>query len=389
MKRIRITRELLFFVLLLVVLAGMTAFIAIRQAQAEAQQQNFTPYSSHSARPNGTLALHEWLNAIGYRAQRIENQAFQLGEEVKLLFILAPTESITRDEALYLLNWVERGNTLVVTDDGFSFNNELFEQLQLSLDDLEERVERVQLNQPLADASLDELNARTISGLETTQNDFVEYLRADKPILLRIPRGQGTIWVASAPSLLTNANLRDADNAKFAAALVANTPRGSVIAFDEFHHGLNTVSGQTLVNAIYNTPWGWGLVLAALLWFGYLLFNGKRFGRTVPVQRTLARRTPSEYVVSMANLFRRANKRGMVLQHYRHSLKRRLGRAFHLNPELSDERYIEMLARMRPELDRVELTRILNNLRRTDLSEMELVKSAEQAVTFGKPKASK
>ncbi len=103
----------------------------------------------------------------------------------------------------------------------------------------------------------------------------------------------------------------------------------------------------------------------------------------IPVRKTLALRTPSEYVVSMANLFRRADKRGMILNHYRYSLKRRLGRPFHLSPELSDERYIEMITRIRPEIDRAELTRILNSLRRTDTTEVDLVKTVDQAVKFG------
>ncbi|OQY83444.1 MAG: hypothetical protein B6D41_16970, partial [Chloroflexi bacterium UTCFX4] len=115
----------------------------------------------------------------------------------------------------------------------------------------------------------------------------------------------------------------------------------------------------------------------------YLILNGQRLGRTVPVQRTLARRTPSEYVVSMANLFRRANKRGMVLQHYRYALKRRLGRPFHLNPDMPDEHYLELITRMRPELDHAELARILNRLRRADTTEADLVKTVEHAVTFG------
>jgi hypothetical protein len=85
----------------------------------------------------------------------------------------------------------------------------------------------------------------------------------------------------------------------------------------------------------------------------------------------------------MANLFRRANKRGMVLQHYRHSLKRRLGRPYHLNPELSDEGYVEMLTRLRPEIDRAELVRLLNSLRRADATEADLVKTIDQSVTFG------
>jgi hypothetical protein len=155
------------------------------------------------------------------------------------------------------------------------------------------------------------------------------------------------------------------------------------VAFDEFHHSLQDDSGSPLLTVIYNTPWGWALLFSLLVIFGYLLLGGQRLGRVVPVQQTLARRTPSEYVVSMANLFRRAGKRGMVLQHYRQSLKKRLGRPFHLSPDLPDERFVELVTRMRPDLDGSELARILESLRRSELSEIELVRNVERSVKFG------
>ncbi|MBI4673329.1 MAG: DUF4350 domain-containing protein [Chloroflexi bacterium] len=385
MKRFRPSREVFFLAALLLLLAGFSAFIAIRQAQIEEAEQVFVRYSSHSARDDGTLALYEWASTLGYRSQRIENTAFRVGDQVKLLFVFAPSETIESGEARYLLQWVERGNTLFAADNGSIITNGLFRALEVKTDALKTSVERVTLTQPLADATIQELRVGTIfSGLDTKRSDVVEYIRADKPLLLRIPHGRGTIWIASAPALLSNENLRHADNAKFARAILASAPSGSAIAFDEYHLGFKPESENSLLNAIYNTPWGWGLLFTGLILFGYLVVNGQRFGRTVPVQRTLARRTPSEYVISMANLFRRANKRGMVLQHYRHALKRRLGRPFHLSPDVSDDHYVELITRMRPEMDRAALVRILNGLRRTDATEADLVKTVEQAVTFGK-----
>lgn len=384
MKRFRPSRDALLLAALLALLAGLGSFVAIRQAQIQEAEQVYVPFSTHSARDNGALALYEWANALGYRAQRIENTAFRIGEPVKLLFVLAPSEAIESGEARYILQWVERGNTLFLADSGSIVTNGLLRALDVDMEHLGDQVERVTLDQPLADAAIPQLRADTFWGLDTKRDDIVEYIRAGKPLLLRIPHGKGTIWIASAPALLSNENLRNADNAKFARAILAAAPNGSAIAFDEYHLGFQPEGENSLLNVIYNTPWGWGLLFAAFLLFGYLVINGQRFGRTVPVQRTLARRTPSEYVVSMANLFRRANKRGMVLNHYRHALKRRLGRPFHLNPDLSDDQYVELVTRMRPELDRAELVRILNNLRRTDTTEADLVKTVEQSVTFGK-----
>jgi len=384
MRRFRPSRDALFLAALLALLAGLGSFVAIRQAQIQEAEQVYIPFSTHSARENGALALYEWANALGYRAQRIENTAFHIGDRVKLLFVLAPRETIKSGEARYILQWVERGNTLYLADSGSIVTNGLLRALDVDMERLGERVERVALTQPLADAAIQQLRADTFSGLDTKRDDIVEFIRADKPLLLRLSHGKGTIWIASAPELLSNENLRNAENAKFARAILATAPNGSEIAFDEYHLGFQPEGKNSLLNVIYNTPWGWGLLFTAFLLFGYLVINGQRFGRTIPVQRTLARRTPSEYVVSMANLFRRANKRGMVLNHYRHALKRRLGRPFHLNPDLSDDQYVELVTRMRPELDRAKLVHILNNLRRADATEADLVKSVEQAVTFGK-----
>lgn len=383
MRRFRPSRETIFLAVLLLLLAGFGAFVAVRQAQIEQAEQEYTTYSSHSARESGTLALYEWANALGYRAQRIENSAFRVNDETRLLFVFAPRETIESGEARYLLQWVERGNVLVVADSGGFVTNGLLRALEVQTAPMDASTAELHLQQPLADADMGTLNAYTYRGLETRRNDITPYLGAEQPALLRIARGQGTVWILSAPMLLDNEHLANTENAKFARALLASVPPGSAIAFDEYHLGFKSENTESLLNVIYNTPWGWGLLFAAFVVFGYLILNGQRLGRTIPVQRTLARRTPSEYVVSMANLFRRANKRGMVLQHYRHALKRRLGRPFHLNPDVPDDRFLDLITRLRPDMDRAELAHILNGLRRTDTSEADLVKTVEHAVTFG------
>ena len=384
MKRFRPSRDALVLGFLFLLLAAFIGFVAWRQQEADQAAQVYVPYSTHSARDNGALALYNWANALGYRAQRIEYGAFRVGDDARLMFIFAPRETIESSEARYLLDWVKRGNVLYIADTAGFTNNGLYRALDVESEMLRQSANSITLSQPFANASIQEMQGRTAYGLKTKRADVVEYSTASgQPLLLRIQHGQGTIWLSSVPALMSNENLKDDDNAAFARALLASAPAGSAIAFDEYHLGYKTETEESLLNVIYNSPWGWGILFAALVLFGYLILNGQRLGRTIPVQKTLARRTPSEYVVSMANLFRRANQRGMVLQHYRRALKRRLGRPFHLNPDLPDERYLELIARMRPELDRAELARILDGLRRTDTSEADLVKSVEHAVTFG------
>lgn len=383
MRRLRISRDLWLLLALFLGLAGFTGFVSVRQRQLQEQQEIFIPYSSHSAQSEGTLAFYEWLGRLGYPVERIENREFQITENTKLLLVLGPSETIERNEAEYILQWVARGNVLFLADKSGFDENGLFRQLDVEFDSLAGRANQVTFTQPFMNTASGELQVEPFNTLRFARADYVTFAETqDKPILARITHGSGVVWVSTAPDIFTNQNLRDEDNAKFAAALVGGLPRGSVIAFDEYHLGFKPEFTLTFMDALYNSQWGWGVLFAIGLMFGYLALNGQRFGRVLPLPRTLARRSPSEYVTSMANLFRRANKRGMVLQHYRHALKRRLGRPYHLNPELSDEPFVEMLSRLRPELNRRALVHILNALRRTDASEAELVKTIEEAVTF-------
>lgn len=386
--RFRFSKDLVLVLVLFAALVIMTAFAAYQRAQAEQGQQTFLPYSTHSARPNGTLALKLWLDALGYQTRQLESQSFSFPAEAHVLYILEPTDPINDREALYILNWVEHGNTLILADSGFLQANGLFKALDIQLESLTTRATEAQIIEPLEDAPLDMIGVNTYVGLEIGRSDYVEYIRADgRPLLVRIPYSKGTVWVTSAPALFTNEYLADPDNATLILALMGNIARGSVVAFDEYHLGYHPVGDVSLQALIYTMPWGWSVLYTFVVVFAYLALNGQRFGRVLPLPHSIARRSPSEYVVSMANLFRRANKRGMVLKHYRHSLKRRLGRPFHLSPDTPDARFVEMMAHLRPEIASDQLKRILLELNRQDLPEAELVKVVEQATTFGKKAA--
>lgn len=384
MRRFAISRDTWLLVALFLALAGFTGFVTVRQQELKSQQEIFIPYSSHSAQGSGTLALFEWLRRLGFPVQRIENTAFQIREPTRLLLLLGPNQAIAGEEAEYILQWVARGNTLFLADRAGFLSNSLLGKLNVEFDSLRTNASMVSVQQPLSDTPVGDLQLSTYSALKLNRSDFVVYAQSDaKPILVRLAYGSGVIWLSSAPDLFTNENLRAEGNARFAAALIAALPTGATIAFDEYHLGFKPESNLTFLDVLYDKPWGWGVLFTIILLFAYLALNGQRFGRALPVPKTLSRRSPGEYVTSMANLFRRANKRGMVLRHYRHSLKRRLGRPFHLQPDLTDERYVDLLARLRPELDRDALVQLLNSLRRTDITEADLVKTVEQSVTFG------
>ncbi|MCA1554420.1 MAG: DUF4350 domain-containing protein, partial [Chloroflexi bacterium] len=135
----------------------------------------------------------------------------------------------------------------------------------------------------------------------------------------------------------------------------------------------------TIQELLYNRPWGWAIVYSLLVALAYLFVNGQRFGRVMPLPKEIARRSPAEYVQSMAQLFRRAGKRHMALQHYHQQLKRDLGKPFRISANLPDDEFVNELSRYR-DVDREALLHTLHALGQRDVSERKLVQLADEAI---------
>ena len=78
MRRLVFSCDGVFLVVLFLLLAGFTAFVTLRQREIQAQQDISVAYSSQSAQPDGTLALFEWLDRLGYPTNRIQDREFEI-----------------------------------------------------------------------------------------------------------------------------------------------------------------------------------------------------------------------------------------------------------------------------------------------------------------------
>jgi hypothetical protein len=140
------------------------------------------------------------------------------------------------------------------------------------------------------------------------------------------------------------------------------------------------VTGPT--NWLRRTPAGRSLIFTALVIFLAIVLNGRRFGRAITPPKIKLRRAPIEHITAIANLNRRAGHRRNTLQKYHHWLKRDLGRRYRLNPTLPDKEYVRQLAAYNPQIDQEALSRLLAELRQSDLRESRLVELAAEAAQW-------
>lgn len=152
-----------------------------------------------------------------------------------------------------------------------------------------------------------------------------------QPTTLGISRGRGMIYASTNIWLFTNAGLFYESNAKIILNMVNRMPAGSVIAFDEVHHGRALPPKAAPVPAQPYSPLVAAMVYSAMVVGLWALLSGRRFGQIVPSRIDLMRRNSSEYVQSMANLFQRGRQAEHMQAHYKTYLKRRVAKPYGIN----------------------------------------------------------
>lgn len=390
----RASRDLVASLLLFAALIGLAAFLGTRQAQNGETQSRPPLYSTRSAEAGGTVALALWLEAMGYRIQRLEDATFGIPSAAKVLFVFPnPYASagapFSDSDVNAITEWTRRGNTLVVAVDNALGSSRLGVALMAKSRRLKNTAESLTLEQPMiGDSAARGITLEVTSALEMGRYDYAEYLGAeDMPVLASFSEGPGRVWLTSAPNLFTNSSLRNEANAAVVGALLGPVPRGSLIAFDEYHLRLQSpaVNEGGLSTLVFETPAGWATLFGLLVILVFLFLGGQRLGRPVPLPQARVRRRPAEYVVAMAHLFRRARKRNMARRYYHDWLKHRLAKPHGISPALPDDEFVAALARVSERVDASELSRILGALERERVSDKELVQLADQAVQFSEP----
>lgn len=223
-------------------------------------------------------------------------------------------EEWTEDQANDALAWVEkpdangRGRTLVLLT---SENNELTKRLGLSValkgGGANATLPRLQPIPLLA--NVDALRVPGTVRWDRTPNEAVPLFADSGAAVVLLRRKTGTIIAVSDPAVADNTHLSEADNARFFLDLARTYGSGGRVAFDEYHQGFQESDGfwDAVGRPGQLVAWQLLLVMLLLCWSA-----GKRFGlpRPLPVPP----RVSSEYVASLANLYRRARAADAALE---------------------------------------------------------------------------
>jgi hypothetical protein len=368
---------------LILALVLVTVLLSLQRSR----EAELPAYDSQSNQPNGALALRLWLEAQKFTVlpALLKTDTFAPPAAAHLLFVLEPGP-LSDDELKQLDEWVKDGNTLVAAGNGIGslalarhyefqprFQAEIFSKVTLAAPLLIDPP----LSLPLA--------LQTDTSFNPTRSDFVPYLvAADAPLMVSFALGRGKVILLSAARPFSNEGLKETGSPELILNILALSLTRGPVWFDEWHHGLRGVQTEIIgpENWLRYTPTGRALLFIVLVVFLGLIFQGRVFGRPVPVRREMRRRAPLEYITAIANLSRRAGHRRDVLAQYHASLKRGLGRRYRLDPTLADELYVAQLGKYDPRLDQSALLALLTRLNASAPSEAELLKLAAETAAW-------
>jgi hypothetical protein len=337
--------------------------------------ESWKPLSIRNSSGGGAMVLRMWMEHLGFDVRPL-TAGEHLSDDVDALFMLEPVHTYTPNEAQALYDWVAAGHTLVVVGTEDDAVNSVLMPFDVSLTSIEWFDSTLSLASPtLTTPPFEHVSVSYASPIYTTRADLVVHIMAEgQPLFASLGAGDGMVWIAGMPAPFTNSGLRDEASARLVANLLLRLPDGATVAFDESEREVTVP--ESLEHWMLSSPAGWSILLAGALVMGYLLLRGRRFGRIVPVEGQQLRREPTEYVRAMANLMRRTRHRGVVLHHYRGELRRVLAKRYVIDPDLSDEAFVRVLAERDSTLDVEALAGLLHRLSAQNASEHDLVSLA-------------
>jgi len=366
---------------------GIVLLLVIVTAFAATQRRTQVQYPSlsiRSATPDGALALKLWLQALHYDVDEQVLAEFDPPRNTDILFMLEPLFP-TEAEMRAADKWVERGGTMILIGEGYGMFSAV-DHYDFALRYTDGTTGSALIETPLllSPGQFDPSNAKVRFELETNRDDTVTLAAYQgKPVLVSFDQGQGRVILGTMTEAFTNAGLKLGGNPELVLNILALARTKGRVWFDEWHHGLQSGT-QVLGPADFlrRNPVGRALLFVAFAVFITLLLQGRGFGRPVPLPQEIRRRGAIEHVTGIANLSRRAAHRSGVMLQYHNQIKRKLGQRYRLDPGMEDEQYVNTLSGYNPSLDKNELLDLLKRLKRSDMSEPEMVHLASEAVKW-------
>lgn len=351
---------------------GLLAFLLVL-LRGGGTQGGSPEHASTSDATDGTSVLRAYADALGHPSGSVEGD-FSLPASPGLLFVFTPrsTNGFNSGEVQQLNSWMQSGGVVVYAAEAGDPQVDTQFGLRRSSINVSARAHAVAPIFGGVDAVAGSDAARafapTAAQVPLFRNDAGDVLGVREAV------GQGQLVALTDPLILCNGFLGKSTNGRLAADLVAMTPVGGRVWFDEFHHGAAATASPA--TAWMMTPWGLALLWAVAVVFVGIALRGRAFGPMIPL-RSREDRSTAEYAVAVGSLLHRTGARHVTLEALLSATRRAVAQRVGLGGDVPSDRVNAAIA-LRAPLAAAELSIAERELDQASASEAEVLKMARR-----------
>lgn len=355
----------------------------------------FPSYVSHHKIPYGTYVLNELMEGFfSSRVSQIHKPPFELlsrNDTVQGTYFFV-NESITFEEAELnaLLDWTSKGNSVFIASN--SFEGRLLDTLNLEQTSLYNESElKPHFYHQLVNPSLKSKTITFEKDYYTMVFDKIDtlntvvlgevYVHSDstdvieKHInMIKQPFGEGEIILSTFPKAFTNYFILKDENRNYTAGLLSYLGTEGPILMDNFHKSGKSFYTSPMYLFLNTKEFKWAYYLALIGALIYVIFEGKRKQRAIPVVTPLKNQTLA-FTRTIANMYYENKEQQQITQHKIAYFLEYIRTRLHLSTQNLDASFLRTLAvRSNNSLEDVEaLFRLIEKLQsKSQITDMEL-----------------
>ena len=350
---------------LYIALAVLAIISIVAIEMTKPKQINWFPsYAVHHKIPFGSYVFNEQLKRVADDVTIVERPPFEylMNNDISgtYLFYNGGIE-FGKDELNRLLDWVSKGNTLMVSAVGFE--SKLLDTLKLDtrsvniIDNFNNEYQ-VKLVNPL----LEENNSykydrpttfyhfNKIDTLNTAVIGLIDSYRGEnKPMedslvsSIKQPFGDGEIILNTFPQAFSNYFILQSPNQNYTAGILSYIDTNKPIYVDTYYKTGKTfyTSPMYLFLNTKSLKWAYYLVLIGAL--VYIIFEGKRKQRAIPIVKPLKNQTV-DFTRTIANMYYESGKHKDIAQHKINHFLEYIRNTLHLSTSEINNSFIKNLA---------------------------------------------
>ncbi|GGW60923.1 uncharacterized protein DUF4350 [Winogradskyella epiphytica] len=379
-----------------IILVALTLFVIVALEMSKPKQINWFPsYATHHKIPFGSYVFNQELNRLADNVSSIDRPPFEYLNENNIegtyLFYNGDIE-FGKEELNSLLDWVNKGNTLVVSS--ANFEKKLLDTLNLTTTSVNtfgnfNNEYQVKLVNPLLDDSKTYKYDRPttffhfnkIDTLQTSVLSFIDTYRGEnKPIedslinSIKQPFGDGEIMLSTFPQAFSNYFILKTPNQNYTAGFLSYIDTSKPIYVDTFHKSGKVFYTSPLYLFLNTKSLKWAYYMVLIGAVIYIIFEGKRKQRAIPVVKPLRNQTVG-FTRTIANMYYESGKHKDISNHKIQHFQEYIRNTLHLSTAEINTSFIKNLAARSNNTieDTQELFEFIDSINhKTEISKVEL-----------------